>query len=138
MAGGGNAAALRFIHTNWIPDPHPGKGAIVPMRFARCFVLCAAVCSAALPLAAQKPGDPAKGKEVFEQCGVCHSATTDEKKMGPSLKGLFKKAKLTNGQKPTEANVIAIIDKGKGTMPAFADILSKEEKADLLAYLKTL
>lgn len=89
-------------------------------------------------LPAQKKGDAAKGKEVFEQCGVCHSATTDEKKMGPSLKGLFKKEKLVNGQKPTDASVLAIINKGKGTMPAFADVLSADEKADVLAYLKTL
>ncbi|MFZ5928152.1 MAG: c-type cytochrome [Acidobacteriota bacterium] len=101
------------------------------------FFLFAAL-TLALPAAAQKPGDPAKGKEVFDQCGVCHSATTDEKKMGPSLKGLFKKAKMSNGQKPTEANVLALINKGKGTMPAFEDVLTKEEKADLLAYLKTL
>lgn len=87
---------------------------------------------------AQKKGDAAKGKEVFEQCGVCHSATTDEKKMGPSLKGLFKKEKLSNGQKPSDASVTAIINKGKGTMPAFADVLSADEKADVLAYLKTL
>jgi cytochrome c len=101
-------------------------------------LLLSALLAAALPAAAQKPGDPAKGKEVYEQCAVCHSATTDEKKMGPSLKGLFKKAKMTNGQKPTEANVMAIINKGKGTMPGFEDILSAAEKADLLAYLKTL
>jgi len=101
------------------------------------FIL-AAVLAAALPAAAQQKGDPAKGKEVYDQCGVCHSATTDEKKVGPSLKGLFKKAKLTNGQKPTEANVMAIINKGKGTMPAFEDVLTREEKAHLLAYLKTL
>lgn len=87
---------------------------------------------------AQKQGDAAKGKEVFEQCGVCHSATTNEKKMGPSLKGLFKKEKLATGQKPTDASVLAIINKGKGTMPAFADVLSAGEKADVLAYLKTL
>lgn len=87
---------------------------------------------------AQKKGDPEKGKEVFEQCGVCHSADTDEKKMGPSLKGLFKKAKMTNGQKPTDASVLAVVNKGKGTMPAFADVLSDEEKTNLLAYLKTL
>lgn len=98
----------------------------------------AAVLVAALPAAAQQKGDPAKGKEVYDQCGVCHSATTDEKKMGPSLKGLFKKAKMTTGQKPTEANVMAIINKGKGTMPAFEDVLTQEEKAHLLAYLKTL
>ncbi|MCS7041487.1 MAG: cytochrome c [Bryobacteraceae bacterium] len=99
---------------------------------------CAAFLLGALPVSAQKAGDPAKGKEVFDQCAVCHSATTDEKKVGPSLKGLFKKAKMTNGQKPTEANVLAIINKGKGTMPAYEDILTKEEKDHLLAYLKTL
>lgn len=98
----------------------------------------AAVLVAAFPAAAQQKGDPAKGKEVYDQCGVCHSATTDEKKIGPSLKGLFKKAKLTNGQKPTEANVRVLIDKGKGTMPAFGDVLTAEEKDHLLAYLKTL
>jgi len=87
---------------------------------------------------AQKKGDEAKGKEVFEQCGVCHSADTDEKKMGPSLKGLYKKAKLSNGQKPTDASVLALINKGKGAMPAFAEVLSADEKADVLAYLKTL
>ena len=87
---------------------------------------------------AQKKGDADKGKEVFDQCGVCHNATTDEKKMGPSLKGLYKKAKLANGQKPTDATVLAIINKGKGAMPAFEEVLSADEKADLLAYLKTL
>ena len=42
-----------------------------------------------LVLAADKDGNAAKGKEVFDQCSVCHSADTDEKKIGPSLKGLF-------------------------------------------------
>ena len=87
---------------------------------------------------AQKPGDAAKGKEVFEQCGVCHSADTEEKKMGPGLKGLYKKAKMANGQKPTDATILALVNKGKGAMPAFADVLSADEKSDLLAYLKTL
>lgn len=87
---------------------------------------------------AQKPGDAAKGKEVFEQCGVCHNADSDEKKMGPGLKGLYKKAKMANGQKPTDASILALVNKGKGAMPAFADVLSAEEKANLMAYLKTL
>ncbi|MBN9659497.1 MAG: cytochrome c [Acidobacteria bacterium] len=87
---------------------------------------------------AQKKGDADKGKEVFEQCGVCHNATTDEKKMGPSLKGLYKKPKLANGQKPTDAAILGIINKGKGAMPAFDEVLSADEKADLMAYLKTI
>ena len=87
---------------------------------------------------AQKKGDADKGKEVFEQCGVCHNVDTDEKKMGPSLKGLYKKEKMTNGQKPTDENILGIINKGKGTMPGFADVLSAEEKDNVFAYLKTI
>jgi len=82
--------------------------------------------------------DPAKGKEVFEQCSVCHNADSDEKKMGPGLKGLFKKAKMTNGKAPTDDNVKAKINEGGGGMPGYADTLTDAEKADLIAYLKTL
>ena len=83
-------------------------------------------------------GDPKKGKEVFEQCAVCHNADSDEKKMGPGLKGLFKKDKMTNGKKPTDATVRARIDEGGQGMPAYKDMLSDQEKEDLIAYLKTL
>jgi cytochrome c len=84
------------------------------------------------------PADAAKGKETFEQCAVCHNVDTDEKKMGPSLKGLFAKDKLKNGKKPTEANVKTIINTGGNGMPAYADMLSDDEKADVIAYLKTI
>ena len=86
----------------------------------------------------QKAGNATKGKEAFEQCAVCHSATTTEKKLGPGLKGLYGRPKLANGQKPSDQSILAMINKGNGAMPAFADVLSAEEKADLLAYLKTL
>ena len=103
----------------------------------RVFAMCAglaAVSTQALPAA----GDAAKGKEVFEQCSVCHNADSTEKKMGPGLKGLYKKDKLSNGKKPTDANVKAKIDEGGNGMPAYKDMLSDKEKDDLLAYLKTL
>ena len=87
---------------------------------------------------AQKKGDPEKGKEVFEQCSVCHNADSDEKKMGPGLKGLFKHDKLKNGKKVTDANVLAVINAGGNGMPAYSDMLSDEEKTNVLAYLKTL
>ena len=83
-------------------------------------------------------GDPAKGKEVFDQCAVCHNATTDEKKVGPSLKGLFKHATLKNGKKVTEENVRAFINTGGNGMPSYADLLSDTEKNNVIAYLKTL
>lgn len=100
-----------------------------------CLALSATVC---MPVLAQKKGDAVKGKEVFEQCGVCHSATTNEKKMGPSLKGVFKRATLKNGKKVTEASVTDVIHKGGNGMPPFAGVLSAVEVTNLLAYLKSL
>jgi cytochrome c len=82
--------------------------------------------------------DAAKGKEVFEQCGACHNADSDEKKMGPGLKGLYKKAKMKNGKAPTDATVGAIIKTGGNGMPPYEEMLSAAELKDLLAYLKTL
>ena len=103
------------------------------------------LCSGALGImlmgglvAADKKGDPAKGKEVFEQCGVCHNTDTDEKKIGPSLKGLFKRDVLKNGKKVTDDNVKAVINTGGNGMPSYADMLSEEEKTNVIAYLKTL
>ncbi|HUJ20186.1 MAG TPA: c-type cytochrome [Bryobacteraceae bacterium] len=91
-----------------------------------------------LALAGDKKGDPDKGKEVFQQCSVCHNADSTEKKMGPGLKGLFSREKMNNGKKPTEANVREKIDEGGNGMPAYKEMLSDDEKDDLIAYLKTL
>lgn len=87
----------------------------------------------------KKAGDVDKGKAVFaQQCVMCHNAANTEKKMGPGLKGLFKKDKLANGKKATEQNIRAQVDAGGNGMPAYKDMLSDEERNDLIAYLKTL
>jgi cytochrome c2 len=85
-----------------------------------------------------KPGDAAKGKDVFDQCSVCHNADSTETKVGPGLKGLFKMDKLVNGKPVTDANVREIINMGGNGMPAYADQLSDQDKNDIIAYLKTL
>lgn len=87
---------------------------------------------------AGKAGDAAKGKETFEQCSVCHNVDSDEKKMGPSLKGLFKRKTLASGKPVNDANVMAQINAGGNGMPGYADMLSADEKANILAYLHTL
>ena len=102
------------------------------------------ILGAALVLGASKAqdkgekGDAAKGKQTFEQCSVCHNVDSPEKKMGPSLQGLFKKKALQSGKPVNEANVLAQINNGGNGMPAYADMLSAEEKANLMAYLHTL
>src|SRR5215471_7040835 len=89
-------------------------------------------------LSAAKPGDAKKGKEVFEQCSVCHNSDSEERKIGPSLKGLFKRKTLVNGKAVSEDNVRALINAGGNGMPSFMDLLSDDERDDVIAFLKTL
>jgi cytochrome c len=89
---------------------------------------------------AAKAGDAAKGKNTFSSnCEVCHNADSAETKVGPGLKGVFKKPNLNNKKKVTDGNVMELIGKGSPLgMPSFEDQLSGQERADVLAYLKTL
>jgi cytochrome c len=106
---------------------------------ASSLIICAALTIGLA--AAKKPadkGDVAKGKEAFEQCAICHNVDTDEKKMGPSLKGLYKRKTLGNGKPMTDANVLAQINAGGNGMPAYADMLSADDKTNIIAYLHTL
>jgi cytochrome c len=83
--------------------------------------------------------DAAKGKGTFEDsCAVCHNSDSTERKMGPGLKGLFKHDKLGNGKAVNDANVTGMINEGGNGMPPFADSLTKAEKENVIAFLKTL
>jgi cytochrome c len=115
------------------------------MRKSTSFVLFCALAFAGASLygqgkmAAGAKGDVAKGKGVFEQnCAICHNSDSTDVKMGPGLKGLFKRAKLTSGAALNEASVRAKVDAGGNGMPSYKDILSDGEKNDVIAYVKTL
>ncbi|MBV9508326.1 MAG: c-type cytochrome [Acidobacteriia bacterium] len=101
-------------------------------------VITIAAALAAGSTVAFAAGNAAKGKEVFDQCSVCHNADSTERKIGPGLKGLFKRDKLTDGKAVNEANVRTKINEGGNGMPGYKDILSDQEKDDVIAYLKTL
>jgi mono/diheme cytochrome c family protein len=107
------------------------------MQKSITLLFAGAIAFAGSGLYAQK-GDAAKGKEVFDQCSVCHNSDSTEVKMGPGLKGLFKRAKLNSGKPVSEANVLNQINEGGNGMPAYKDILSEDEKANVLAFLKSL
>ena len=98
------------------------------------FGLCVALACA------ESTGSAEKGNELFdEQCSSCHFAGSVDVKVGPGLKLLFAREKLqSNGKTVTDANVLEKIEKGGGRMPAFKDTLSADDKADVIAYLKTL
>ena len=89
---------------------------------------------------AQSKGDADKGNEVFdEQCSSCHNAYSTDRKTGPGLKWLFTKGNLeSNGKPANQANILEIIETGGKGMPAFKTSLSGDDKAGLIAYLKTL
>src|SRR5580692_6618880 len=102
------------------------------MQKSITLLFAGAIAFAGSSLYAQK-GDAAKGKEVFDQCSVCHNADSTEVKMGPGLKGLFKRPKLASGKPVNDANVAAQIDAGGNGMPAYKDLLSAAEKANIMA-----
>jgi cytochrome c2 len=103
-----------------------------------CILFASLTAAVAANQSTGSKGDATKGKETFEQCAICHNVDTDEKKMGPSLKGLFKRKTLANGKAVSDANVLEQINNGGNGMPAYADMLSADDKANVLAYLHTL
>ena len=117
----------------------------------RKFILAAAM-AAAMPMTANAAGDAEAGKAVFNKCKACHQL--DKNAVGPMLKGIVgRKAAIRPGyaySAPlkasnivwTEANLIKwSASPGRmvpGTKMFFAGITSKNQQADLAAYLKTL
>jgi cytochrome c len=81
-----------------------------------------------------------KGKEVFEKkCAVCHFADNDQKKIGPGLKGLFKRGTFSvNGNKVTTESLKTWIENGDSLMPGMKETLEPAQIKDVVAYVKTL
>ncbi len=85
-----------------------------------------------------KAGDLAKGKDLFEsKCIVCHNTDSNEKKIGPGLKG-SKDGKLPSGKNATREVILEVVNAGGGGMPAYKELLTEEEKTDVIAYVLTL
>ena len=85
-------------------------------------------------------GSAARGKVVFDKkCAICHNATTNEKKIGPGLKGIGKRGTFTvNSKKVTTESLTTWIQNGDNLMPPFKDVLDAAQIKDVVAYVKTL
>jgi mono/diheme cytochrome c family protein len=81
-----------------------------------------------------------RGKTVFQQkCSVCHYDNSEQKKIGPGLKGLSKRGTFSvNGNKISDDSLKAWIENGDQLMPPFKDVLEPGQIKDVIAYVKTL
>lgn len=127
------------------------RGGNVNRILRNCAVVagCAAVLGAGALLAqdsGKKSGGAsagaavARGKSVFQQkCAVCHYDNSDQKKIGPGLKGLSKRGTFSvNGGKITDESLKTWIENGDQLMPPFKETLEPGQIKDVIAYVKTL
>jgi cytochrome c len=102
--------------------------------------------------ATAQEGDPARGEEVFEVCRACHVVGEEENQAGPHLVGLFGRKAGTvagfeySGAMKTadivwdEATLDAYLADTQGYIPGnimgFPGLEDKQDRADVIAYLK--
>ncbi|WP_408014961.1 c-type cytochrome [Sandarakinorhabdus rubra] len=126
----------------------------------------AAEAPAATPAAAPAPaapaagvtyasltGDAAKGEKVFAQCKACHVAEAGKNRVGPSLWAVvgrksgsvagfnYSKANKESGVTWSEDVLFTYLEAPAKFMPgtrmAFAGLKNPQDRADVIAYLKT-
>jgi len=89
-------------------------------------------------LAAAPKGDVERGKLVFENnCAECHQSDSKDETTGPGLKGV-KEGTLPDGKKATHDRLLDIINTGPAEMTSFKDVLTEQEKEDVVAFVMTL
>ncbi len=98
-------------------------------------------------------GNAAAGEKVFAQCKTCHVAEKGVNRVGPSLFGVvgrksgiapaykYSAANLKSGVTWTEAVLFKYLEAPmkfmSGTKMAFAGLKKPQDRADVIAYLKT-
>ncbi len=110
-----------------------------------------------LPVAAQAQapeGDATRGATVFRQCTVCHTATAESRPTGPGMLGIvgrtagkaegfrYSPVMAESGVVWTEENLDKYLNNPnqfmRGNRMAFPGLRNPQQRADVIAYLKTL
>jgi mono/diheme cytochrome c family protein len=88
-----------------------------------------------LPAVAQAQDDAAK---IFKaNCVLCHSANgSGDSTAGKALKA--KDLRSAEVQKKSDAELLAVISKGKGKMPAFAEQIQPADMKKVVVYVRQL
>ncbi len=87
------------------------------------------------------PDKAEQGAELFNDkgCFRCHFTDSIETRIGPGLMGLFDMETLPASNRPaTEENVRSQLLDPIGSMPSFADRLTREEQDQIIAFLRSL
>ncbi|QXQ06701.1 cytochrome c family protein [Sphingosinicellaceae bacterium] len=108
---------------------------------------------AAVAAYAKLHGDAAAGAKVFTQCKTCHVTTPGVNRIGPSLhavvgrkagiepKYVYSTANKTSGITWTEAKLFEYLEAPRtivpGTKMSFAGLKNPQDRANVIAYLKT-
>jgi cytochrome c len=88
---------------------------------------------------AGQPSAITGGRAVYQQrCEICHFNASEAKKIGPGLKGIYKRGKFADGRRVDDASMERWIVEGGKDMPPFKGVLNPSQIRDLLSYLKTL
>ena len=83
--------------------------------------------------------EEARGQQIFtSRCGRCHYANSDAALHGPGLFGLYRRKYLRSGAPANDDRITAVIQHGRGMMPAMGDSIDEQQLQALLAYLHTL
>jgi len=87
----------------------------------------------------QRAKSTSAGQRLFQQCIGCHSPETGERKVGPSLKGLFQKTRNCSTAHPLTKEIYAF-ESGMAVngMPSYEQDLSAKELDQVIEYLKSL
>jgi cytochrome c len=133
-----------------------GLVALAPVALAQSTTTTTTTEAPAAGTAAAVPGDAEKGEKVFNQCKACHDVEKGVNKVGPTLKGVigrnvasvpdykystaFQEFAKANPVWTDELFLVYIENPKKdvpGTKMAFAGLKKPEDRANILAYLKT-
>ncbi len=128
-------AKVRFLHFQSQP--------LTGLLLMGAVLLTLAGCNAERRKSDQELGltpQQAAGRRIYDNyCDRCHEPYSSSDKQGPSLKGVFKKAYLSESGLPAnDERVGEIVKLGRSKMRGFGDVLSDQQVQDLLAYLHTL
>lgn len=124
-----------------------------PTATANTAAAPAAAPESAAPAYASLTGDAAKGEKIFIQCKTCHSAEAGKNMVGPSLHAVIgREAGEIPGYSYSAANKASHIVWSEeelykyleapqkvvpGTKMTFAGLKQAQDRADVIAYLKT-